>query len=103
MNVDLSGLAAIGALLTTGGIGVWVNKLRGDKPTIGSREIGLVNELQEEVASLRAEVRTLRDEVREWAAREDQLVQHIYVLNEHITAGTPPPPPPIPLWKRGSP
>lgn len=100
MNVDLSGVWPVVALLATGGAGVYVNKVRGDKPSIGSREVALVNELQEEVKGLREEVRVLRTEVREWAEREDQLVQHIYVLNKHINDGTAPPPPPIPLWKR---
>ncbi len=92
----MEGLALIAAaLLGGGGIGSFVLSIRRPRGE-GDRENTLIDQYQEQVASLRDEVAQVKKENEKLRSREVLVISHLWTLHQHIMEGKPPPPPPFP-------
>jgi len=91
-NPLLSGLLTL-AVAIVGGLGGWLAKRA---PTVGSREMALIDQLQEDANQLRADAKRLSEVITGLETRERRLGDYIATLRLHIDTGQGPPAPPWP-------
>lgn len=90
--------AMVAGLLGAGGLGaIIVNQMTiRAKERDGSREITLVNELQEERKELIARIGRQDKRIDLLQKQNRQVIAYVLTIHQHFAEGKPPPPPPIP-------
>lgn len=94
--MDLASMGGWIASIIVAGIGGFTTYLVAKANRKGTSENLLIDQYQEDNASLRTELALANNKIEKQESRERVLIDYVYKLHQHIMEGKAPPPPEFP-------